>query len=171
MIGEGAKILFLDMDGVLNSEQSSHYFGSTKYHKKTFMNGFDELCPIACSNLNYLLETSDDIRVVISSTWRRFHELSEFEEMMKDRIPAIVGKVVDKTPVFKPEHLSARVERGDEIYHWLEMNDALKNRFVVLDDDSDMDKVKTNFIHIDNQIGLTIKDVRVAAGHLGVSLK
>lgn len=142
------RILFLDMDGVLNSVQSSHYFWRTKYNRKTFMNGFESLCPIACSNLDYLLESYPDMKVVISSTWRRFHDLKEWDEKMKDICPSIVGRVIGKTPG------NDCGERGNEIYNWLEQNNHFETPFVVLDDDSDMNKVSANFVHIDSYHGL-----------------
>lgn len=161
------KLVFLDMDGVLNSHQSSHYFWWKKHNRKTFMNSWDQLCPIACSNLSELLEKDPEIKVVISSTWRRFHELPEWDLNMADKCPAIVGRIIGKTPrLFRT--ISESAPRGWEIHNWLVTNGHVSTPFVVLDDDRDMDKVESKFIHIDGHLGLTYHDVRRAWFILGL---
>lgn len=147
------KLLFLDMDGVLNSYQSSHYFWKTKHNRTCFMCDFDTLCPIACSNLDYILEKVPDLKVVISSTWRKFHQLNEWDEKMSIVCPSIVGRVISKTPDLD-RVAGTRIPRGHEIHSWLTTNGHLETPYVVLDDDRDMDKVQENFIYIDNKVGL-----------------
>jgi hypothetical protein len=147
------KLLFLDMDGVLNSWQSAEYFWRTKHDRKSFLMQWDELCPIACSNLNYLLECVPDLKIVISSTWRKFHELPEWDAKMSTICPAIVGRVIGKTPQLPGE------ERGDEIYRWLIENDHLATPYVVVDDNDDMGAVLDRFVQTDERLGLTWNDV------------
>lgn len=67
------KLIFLDIDGVLNSEQSQCMY----YHHKAWIESklgkgskTRELCPISISNLDYLMRETPDARVVISSSWR-----------------------------------------------------------------------------------------------------
>lgn len=158
--------LFLDMDGVLNSTQSAHYFWRTKHGRKTFMEGFEELCPIACSNLDYLLEGFPDTKVVISSTWRLFHEIDEWNTKMKDVCPSIVGRVIGKTP--RIGRLSEGVQRGEEIRAWLDENALSTETFVIFDDDSDMDAVREGFIKTDPNLGLTWNDIMKVFTRFGV---
>ena len=146
------------MDGVLNSTQSSHYYWKLK-DRQTFMNDFDTVCPIACSNFQNILENVPDLKIVISSTWRLFHEIEEWDKIAH-RIPLIKGSIIDKTPVLDGK------QRGDEIYFWLEKNGHLNTKYVVVDDDGDMDKVKNNFFKIDHDHGLTWKDSQKIINHL-----
>lgn len=158
------KLLFLDIDGVLNSDQSSHFYWRTMHGRKCFMNGFAELCPIACSNLNFLLERCPELSVVISSTWRIFHDLPELEKGLSEKVPSIVGRIIGRTPRL------IHSRRGEEIHHWLTANGHLDKKFVVIDDDTDMDKVKSEFIHIDGFVGFTWRDLLECARRLGVEL-
>lgn len=153
------RLIFLDMDGVLNSTQSAHLHWRTKYDRKTFMQGFDDLCPIAVSNLNWLLERVPDARIVISSTWRKFHEIEEWHEKMATDCPSIVGRVIGKTPNLRTKLSQESPIRGHEIYKWLEDNGHLETPYVVFDDDRDMDKVESNFIWIDGDHGLQFKHI------------
>ena len=84
MAKEKINVIFLDIDGVLNSLESHYfYFGysSQNYaemlHKKSpFENDINlldikHLCPRACSNLTQLLLSIPNARIVLSSTWRK----------------------------------------------------------------------------------------------------
>ena len=77
-------IVFLDFDGVLNSEQSHLYRtffqnnGTAEYvlKRSPFEREIDlfdvrRTCPIAITNLTHLLLNIPNVRVVISSTWRK----------------------------------------------------------------------------------------------------
>lgn len=161
------QLIFLDMDGVLNSTQSAHLFWRTKHNRKTFLQGFDELCPIAVSNLNWLLERAQKCRIVISSTWREYHEIEEWYEKMGEACPAIVGRIIGKTP--KLYRGTDCAPRGHEIYKWLEDNGHLETPFVVFDDDRDMDKVEKNFIWIDGDHGLQFKHIMEVFVRWGIS--
>jgi histidinol phosphatase-like enzyme len=63
------KVIFLDFDGVLNSIQDSIFYSRTKGDY-----GF-KFSPLACSNIQWLLEQDPSIKIVISSTWRVLHSL------------------------------------------------------------------------------------------------
>ena len=151
-----SKLIFLDMDGVLNSMQSSHYYWKLK-GRKSFMNDFDTLCPIACSNLQHILENVSKVQVVISSTWRLFHSIEDWDQM-KDKVPDL--DVIGMTPnlAFNP--------RGHEIHKWLRDNNRLDSRYAVIDDDSDMDKVEDNFFKIDYRVGLSWVECEKIIEHL-----
>lgn len=160
------QLLFLDMDGVLNSYQSAYYFWRTRHKRNAFMAGFEEICPIAASNLNEFLEKLPECKVVISSTWRLFHEPEEWHEKMAEVCPEIVGRVIGKTPHLY-RTISMNAPRGWEINNYLVTHGYTSIPFVIFDDDSDMDKVQDNFVEIDSRIGLTYMDVRKAWKILG----
>lgn len=152
------KLIFLDMDGVMNSTQSSRMHWVLN-NRETVMLGFDHICPIAASNLDWLLERAPDAKIVISSTWRLHYEIEEWHEKMQKLCPAIVGRVIDKTPSIARERLSQPVPRGHEIYKWLEDNNHLSTPYVIFDDDKDMAKVENHFIWCDPDLGLTYKNI------------
>lgn len=152
---ENLKLLFLDFDGVLNSTQSSYMFWWKEHGKKTFMNDFEDLCPIACSNLNNLLEKNKDLRVVISSTWRIFYEQHIFSEKMRDICPEIVGRIIGMTTKVD------MVNRGEEIKLWLKEHNAENLPFIIIDD-MEVDEfpgLEDRLIHTDEHLGFTWIDM------------
>lgn len=117
------KVIFLDFDGVLNSEAS---FRMEVRRKNS--NVSDSLSAVACSNLQYILEQDADIKIVISSTWRKLHTLVELGNILNSY--GVTGKIIGKTPSIVNGH------RGHEIKLWLADNPNV-TKFVVIDDDSD----------------------------------
>jgi hypothetical protein len=145
------KILFLDIDGVLNSHQSAIY-----YNRIGHDNGGnpDHFCPIALSNLHSILEEFPDLKLVISSTWR----LGETLESMQQKLFALGSippqRVISMTPVLR----DPRVARGVEIEAWLKVYGNSVSRYVIVDDDGDMAKVKDALIQTDEWHGLMRRD-------------
>lgn len=68
---------------------------------------------------------------------------------MIPKVPSIEGRVIDRTPCHR------ETQRGNEIYEWLHDNGHLETPYVVLDDDSDMDKVRDRFIQTDARVGFS----------------
>lgn len=115
-------VLFLDFDGVLNSEASFRL-----EIRKGTERVCDTLSEIACSNLQQVLEKCPDLRIVVSSTWRLLHSLDDLRVILR-RYGVDDTRVIDKTPA------TLSGERGREIDLWL--NDHPKvSRFVIVDDD------------------------------------
>lgn len=146
------KIIFLDIDGVLNSVQSANmYYRMCIKTGKPFGRRAmreDEFCPIACSNLRYILDEVPDVNIVVSSSWRIGRTLEELQTLLEN-IGVPKEKVISKTP-------RLNTERGIEIDSWL-MSFAHKENleFVILDDDSDMAHLKDKLIQTDFRTGLT----------------
>ena len=120
------KIIFLDIDGVLNLRmQSRDRFGSM-FH------------PQFMENLKTLVDATG-AKIVISSSWR-FSGLEIMQEMWQSR--GLTGEVIDITPftaVYEASEDSGfldRCERGCEIREWLKSNPV--ESYVILDDDKDM---------------------------------
>jgi hypothetical protein len=98
------KLIFLDMDGVMNSHQSIHFFHEfmklpNNWFEKympgkdfNFNHYEDELCPMAVSNMATLLKEYPDIRFVISSTWRIGRDEEWFEKLFRH-----IGMIGDRT--------------------------------------------------------------------------
>lgn len=117
------KVIFLDFDGVLNSEAS---FRMEARRKNNHIQ--DSLSAVCCSNFQFILDQDADVKVVISSTWRKMHTLVELGNILNSY--GITAKVIGKTPV------TLTGNRGHEINLWLEDNPNV-TKFVIIDDDSD----------------------------------
>jgi HAD domain in Swiss Army Knife RNA repair proteins len=129
------KVIFLDFDGVLNSEASFRYETRQK-----ILHVQDTLSRVACSNLQYILEQDSSIRLVISSTWRKIHTMDELKKILGS-YGVDPAKVWDKTPaVFSGD-------RAHEINLWLEDHPEVVLA-VILDDDSDVLNVTDKRCHV-----------------------
>lgn len=151
------KIIFLDIDGVLNHE----YFYKEKHDKKhkedVIPYPYSNIDPKSVEILNILCEETG-AKVVISSTWR--HSGLEY---CKDVLGfhGFNGDIIDITPT------SPARFRGIEILDWIKHNEELLgesyynfNEYVILDDDSDMLYwQRNNFLLIDRFVGLTMGNV------------
>lgn len=135
-------IIFLDVDGVLNSDSYQYDSGKWTQRKK------DQIDPASIPLLNKIIEATN-AKIVVSSTWRILY-YDILIQILKDM--GCVGEVIDKTP---ETHFKAKkyrhCQRGMQIQEWLDAN-SIKlevDNFVILDDSTDMghltDKlVKTN---------------------------
>lgn len=124
------KIIFLDIDGVMNvCTRERDVYGSL-FHKQ-----FND-------NLRRVID-STGAKIVISSSWRH-SGLKAMQDMWKNR--GLAGEVVDVTPNrsskyydepnFKNLPFHERLERGFEIQDWMDKNPVEK--FAIADDDTDM---------------------------------
>lgn len=151
------KYIFLDIDGVLNSEQ---YYLEKPQHKRwrEFKDKLDKhiawgVCnidPKAVKLLNILV-TETNARIVVSSSWRGDYTLQTVFSLA-----GIIEPIYGETP-----RLESRF-RGEEIDKWLKERQE-PYKYVILDDDSDMlDTQRNNFIHTDWKVGLTGENVNKA---------
>ena len=143
------KIIFLDIDGVLNHE---------KWYDKTVGNaniGYQgDIDPVSISLINQIIEETD-AKVIISSTWR-----FDFKNTCTKLYIAglIKGSIIDKTPNYQYTHINQYGVRGNEIKGSIVINKI--EQYVILDDDCDMLlEQKDNFIHIDSFVGVTEENV------------
>lgn len=165
------KVLFLDFDGVLNSNRwVSNREEITEYHKEKELSNdlwhkwqFD---PETIDILNDIVEKTD-CKIVISSTLRKNRTVTKLQELLSMVGFKYPDNIIDKTPVFffkaVPEYQKfiPSAPRGSEIRFWLERN---KDRYsiesyCIIDDDFDMLlKQKDNFVQTNFMLGLTIDD-------------
>lgn len=144
------RLIFLDIDGVLNSQL---YFA---FSKDLRTNMDDQIDPIAVGFLNKLCAETG-AKVVVSSTWRLNRTIQQLQTLLEGR--GFTGKVIDKTPSFHDGH----TVRGNEIKAWLQANEKLigcaawdYHDYVILDDDSDMlYEQREHLILTDAYVGLT----------------
>ncbi len=137
------RIVFLDLDGVVNSARWSPPEGFDYKNASEVDRYAQSFDPIATRRLNRLVDIG--ALFVLSSSWRySFREdLSVMQQVLETR--GFAGRLIDRTPLdselrgdFKPvvHDGYSRFARGHEIGEWL--NDHPTKRFVILDDDPDM---------------------------------
>lgn len=162
------KIVFLDIDGVLNHEQFMIKREKEFNHLSHIDLGVCQIDPEKIGLLNMLIECTN-CYFVISSTWRISYwgDLPEIFNRLNFYNKEAEKRILDKTPISS----CSMCYRGNEIYNWMQHNNQFfdgapyyrfKN-YVILDDDSDMLYwQKDNFIQTDGKIGLTENDVKKA---------
>ena len=134
------KIIFLDIDGVLNIiPQDYDEFGGI-FH------------PNFVDNLKHIINETG-AKIVISSTWR-MNGLIEMKRMWVVR--GLPGEVIDITPTCSQMvdwgkfEFFDEVERGHEIQDWIDKHPEVTN-YVILDDDNDMlESQRNNFVRCAN---------------------
>jgi len=162
------KIIFLDIDGVLNPTmymmalgkmwklscnqiKSRDYYGHLFFYQN-------------CDALKKIIDETG-AKIVMSSTWR-LAGLSEMKALWKYR--ELSGDVIDVTPneieVVKSggAKFYDEVCRGQEIQLWLDKNE-FKGNYVIIDDTQDMLKSQDDFfVRTHSSVGLTMSDAEMA---------
>lgn len=161
-------IIFLDIDGVLNSHMDMVIGKHDDQQEiKPKDHGFIGVFQRPCLILHELIAATD-AKIVLSSTWRMMFSTQEMEAVLR-QTGCVNAEVIDKTPIM---HDSIR---GVEIQSWLDKNTdyfPIKN-YVIIDDDNDMldEHIQNNFVLTDHYSGLTPKDGIKAARILLGSVK
>lgn len=170
------RILFLDIDGVLNSQEYTKWC-YTDDGKQYLVEGGDIFVDRNAVNLIKRLCDEYDVRIVISSSWRDISlsaTIKSFEEY-KD-LKCLNKYIVGITPKYHSENLMRGEEINvfyDNIRHFnLRNYDKFYDRkyfsnknftnvlYCIVDDDTDMLRFQEcHFIKIDNRTGITEKDI------------
>ncbi len=144
------KIIFLDIDGVLNTAENfvEGNLPSNPTMEEINLSMLDERL---IKNLNTIIEETG-AKVVVSSTWRMGRSIEELKCLLDKK--GFVGEIIGKTPILNDD-------RGIEIQKFIDESSFNIDSFTILDDDSDMchlmDKlIQTNFIEGLNNI--TVKN-------------
>jgi len=158
------KIIFLDIDGVLNCE-NAYRSGHCQYQEWIWEDGtpdqYQRFCSWSKDLLNKLIDETG-AKIVISSSWRHsgidfMKKVWEFEEMH--------GEIIGITPSMRASGI--HVPRGMEIKYFLEndlkfkhinwseeeqqdiMDESGIENYIIIDDDSDMLYGQRNhFVHV-----------------------
>ena len=130
------KILFLDVDGVLNKRDDYEVIGDPDPYLRVNRKLLD--------NLHDIIRLTG-CEIVLSSSWRRLDGGREFLED-SCKIPIKDTTIIDYLPVGKV--------RGDEIQLWLDENPEVIS-YCIVDDDSDMLPIQhEHFIQTEFDYGL-----------------
>lgn len=144
------KVLFADFDGVLKSVSSMIYHNRMKLLGLTDIPTHESFCPIACSNLQYILEECPDVQVVVSSDWRKSRNLEALQEIFKVN-NILPERMIGATPVLDDQH------RGEEIGLYLKDHPEV-TQFVIIDDHNKVSPYESRLILVDSRNGLTFTD-------------
>ncbi len=163
-------IIFLDFDGVLNTEK---YYCELKSKGLPSDDKYGQLFdPEAVANLRKIIDATG-ARIVVSSSWR-YMGLNVLQRMWYDR--DLPGRIVDITPLHLLDDKLRDTDltqvdilslcRGNEIkWYFDEVLDANSNsrRFVIFDDLKDvLPELQDHFVRIDPIVGITEGDVEKA---------
>ena len=140
-------VIFLDFDGVLNTEQYQAQLAiEGKPTKDRWGPLFD---PKAVGNLRRILDATDSI-IVVSSSWRYIHRLSSLRLMWSAR--NLPGEIIDTIPCG-----ATYISRGEDIEYWLERNN--RPQYVIIDDLGDFfPEQLDHFVQTNPIVGITDAD-------------
>lgn len=131
------KVIFLDIDGVVNSLRSCAAYGGTPLVLDE-LDMFDHVALCMVRNLC----SYGDIQIVLSSTWRKFNKVEDLAQGLD--LP-----IVAATPFIQG------AIRGIEIKAWLDANPEV-SCYAILDDDVDMlPEQLGKFVQVDRNNGLS----------------
>lgn len=147
------RIIFLDIDGVLNSTRWLNSLGYLELYPREHMD------PAAIAVLKAVVSRCP-AKIVISSAWRKNHTLAQLVEMLKRN--GCDAEVIGMTPDFfklryeEPfeKYANKLYSRGDEIQAWLDQTHYTIDSFVILDDCEDMVHLTDRTVFTDENDGL-----------------
>jgi hypothetical protein len=126
-------VLFLDIDGVLNSD-------SYRYLQPMGTREREMFDPAAVETLN-AITACWELQIVVSSSWRL---MVDVEDLLRSN--GVEAEIVGRTPV-------RAGPRGHEIGLWLAEHPEV-TAYVILDDDCDMGELLDNLVQTDARYGL-----------------
>lgn len=127
------KVIFLDIDGVLNS--------LTYFEENNILDGIDK------EKVKLLQDIirKTQVEIVLSSSWRIGYNKDDTSHPCY-KLKEYGLNIMDFTPVL-------RTNRGSEIKAWLNKNKV--DKFIILDDESDMGDLLPYLVKTDWKNGLT----------------
>lgn len=145
------KILFLDIDGVLNSSRSCLAFGMYPMNLQQ-LHAFDH---VAIGLIQTLCEADPNVKIVLSSAWRLTYK--------HDAVGKALGlPIIDRTVMLN-------TSRGAEIAEWLGRHPDIETWVIVDDDDDMLDSQQSRFVKTDHSEGLSWANFRDICDTLGVN--
>ncbi|MBQ2521547.1 MAG: hypothetical protein II537_02450 [Bacteroidales bacterium] len=158
------RIIFLDFDGVLNTEAwQRHCIERGIPTEDGFGPAFD---PESVAHLEEIVDAFPDTAVVITSSWK-LDGIARMQRLWEKR--SLPGKLLGITPDYVPKFDERTfddilqgilpVERGAEIKEWQKRNNATDCPYVILDDLQDFyPDQQAHFVEIDPRMGITAED-------------
>lgn len=140
------RVIFLDVDGVLNNGS----WAMEMYDKgiRVYRDGI--LYEPALERLKRIVDATD-AQIVVSSSWR---QVPNAYDNLRDWLSKYGMTIWDKTPYIG-------TCRGDDITAWFNRNPG-EWSYVILDDEDDMDGHMDHLVQTDFDVGLIDTDVERA---------
>ena len=163
------KLLFLDIDGVLNSARYAReqaLTGRSKPQNRFLQRTASEIDPAAVACLNEIVRRSG-ARIVITSSWRLRHSLKHISRCLRKR-------GYDGPPLLGSTPIVPGMTRGYEVAKWFYQTlplSLIREPFVILDDGVvDHEKrLAKHLVQTSYEEGLTAAHVPLALALLGIS--
>jgi len=154
-------IIFLDFDGVLNSNSYHKYeiFGGLDFTVDAQLSALRNdpkkmLDPKAIGCLKGICDESGS-RIVVSSSWRVMFDMHQIKSLFESHgweNPPIIGVT--------PNLYREGGNRGDEINLWLQENNNEHIKYIILDDVNDFHPCQTDRLFLtDIETGLTSEHI------------
>ncbi len=138
-------ILFLDFDGVLNSDNWIWSHSGPDCRDDDFAH----IDPSRVEIVNRIVDEFN-CKVVISSAWRVLFNLSDLRSGLRGKGATFWNRIVDKTDQRGPI-------RGEEIARYSEKYPD--NKIVILDDSTDMGRMMPFLVRTDASTGIVEADI------------
>ena len=148
------KVIFLDIDGVLNSEEFLN-------------NNSNEAIDINCVRILKNIVDKTGAVIVMSSGWKLWFNdnmMPEdgYSQCLYDILCSFDIKIFGKTPDFSTEEIRTRKTfshiKAKEIIAWLNSHETVE-KYVVIDDlDLKNEEINNHLIRINKEVGLTEED-------------
>ena len=163
------RIIFLDIDGVLNNEKTGRLMAKRYPNRKPDFPSFP--CDFAptyenTKNLLTIYQAFPNTHIVISSTWRK--HLSHFgiwESLLYAAVHHEAPMRLHWRDPVTPSPPDARY-RGEVIQLWLSRHPEVEG-FVILDDVWDMGHLSDKLVYVNDETGLTEENANDAITILG----
>lgn len=144
------KVIFLDIDGVLNSSRSCAVYGGYPFPGRREERDWEKFDGVAVGMLRRIVKKTG-ASCVLSSSWRLGMSDAEMREL---------GSYLDVPMIGRTRSNAGLEKRGAQIQDWLDEHPEVE-RYVILDDDSDMlDEQRDCFVKVQFADGLSFQ------GHL-----
>lgn len=147
------KVIFLDIDGVLNSDRSIFALPMREIFPGEYRLNYllSKADPVAIAILNKIIKETG-AKIVVSSANRKVLGFDGVKQALL--LMGVEGEVIGVTG-------TTGGNRGTEIQEWLDNNEV--EAYVIIDDSSDMlEEQMQNFVRVDPSCGLAFPDMRKA---------
>lgn len=148
------KVIFLDVDGVLNTENNVRYHFANSMSVSSYYIELNQECMYRLQ----MLVNATKAKIVVSSSWR----LGGFANSpaiknLADQLANYGMYIYGFTPVIHNAY------RGDEIREFIKWSEIPISAFVILDDDRDMcEYTRTHLVQCPSSTGFGDKELKRA---------
>lgn len=151
----GRKVIFLDVDGVLNTER--YITIQNKNNDPDPVNYDRNFDPIVIKAIKKLYDNLYDPIIVLSSTWRISNELFDYVKKYLNNIGILTKPKLYKTDILKSNN------REEEIIKFIKENNINIKDIVIIDDESwGMKQLNSRLILCDQYYGFNNEKLKEA---------